>query len=60
MAKTRSKKLRSRSRKSSTRTKRKQRGGGIGAREINRNAVLITKRVERDEGGVEDIQGDPS
>lgn len=32
---------------------RKQRGGSIGAREINKYAVIIQKPSEKGEGGVE-------
>jgi hypothetical protein len=39
-----------------TRRRRQQRGGGIDARQISKDAYIIQKRVERDEGGVEDIQ----
>jgi hypothetical protein len=49
-------KTRSRKTKIRRKTRRRQRGGGIGAREINKAAVVISKRVEKDEGGVEDIQ----
>lgn len=52
MARTRSK----RSKKSrKTRCRRIQRGGDIGARGINSNAVVIRKPTERGEGGVEDV-----
>jgi len=54
-ARSRSKKTRSRSRSRTTkrRSRKAQRGGGIDARGIPESAVIISKTLEKGEGGVE-------
>ena len=52
-ARSRSKKTRSRSRTTKRRSRKAQRGGGIDARGIPESAVIISKTLEKGEGGVE-------